>query len=170
MYQNILSIQGDLVTVKITKGFETTITLDDIVLCEYRWSASVMRDSCYVVRCERFNGSKHSLFLHRAILQRVLGRKLLPSEIVDHKDGNPLNNRRDNLRLATKVDNQRNSRKPKNNTSGYKGVYKHAGRWVAMIRTNENKKHLGRFDTPEEAYEAYCEAAKKYHGEFARLE
>lgn len=95
-----------------------------------------------------------------------------PNQIIDHINGCPNDNRFSNLREATHVENSRNSRKPSNNTSGFKGVRldKRWNRWVAEIRTDGKRKSLGRFDTPDEAYAAYCAAAEEYHGQFARID
>jgi hypothetical protein len=97
-----------------------------------------------------------------------LGRR----EHVDHVDGNTLNNTRANLRIATPTQSHWNSRKRSNNTSGYKGVSwdKRAKVWAATFKINGRCIHLGCFDTPGKAHAAYCEAARKYAGEFARVE
>lgn len=91
--------------------------------------------------------------------------------IAQHINGNVSDNRIENLRDATQSNNLCNKRMQSNNTSGYKGVgwHKAAGRWVARITIRKQHTHLGLFDTPEEAYAAYCKAAEKLHGEFARL-
>lgn len=73
------------------------------------------------------------------------------------------------LRGATHNDNAHNQGKRKHNTSGYKGVSKHKTQWRAQIMVNKTKMHIGLFPDKESAYAAYCEAAKKYHGEFANL-
>ena len=88
-----------------------------------------------------------------------------PPRQVDHKDTNSLDNRWVNLRLATRVQNRRNSGMARNNTSGFVGAIwdKHAGMWIARIRG----KFLGRFKTAEEAGEAYRKAALEQYGEFA---
>lgn len=90
---------------------------------------------------------------------------------VDHINGNKLDNRKSNLRLCDRRQNLQNRTKQANNQSGYKGVVydKARCRWKAEIGYNGKRKHLGRFDSAEEAYAAYCEAAVKYHGEFANL-
>lgn len=90
---------------------------------------------------------------------------------VDHKDVNPGNNRISNLRLATHSENKCNRRKTIKNKTGYKGVYsyKETGRFCVAITKEKKQKWLGIYDTPEEAYAAYCEAAKEYHGEFSRV-
>lgn len=90
---------------------------------------------------------------------------------VDHIDGDPLNNRRSNLRIATNTENCRNSRKRKEGTSVYKGVAWHpqCKKWRAYISPNRRQLHLGLFQTPELAAYAYDKAALKHFGNFACL-
>jgi hypothetical protein len=89
----------------------------------------------------------------------------------DHINGNKLDNRKSNLRSATKSENMCNRGKPKNNTSGFKGVYWHNQnkKWYARIELHSKGQHLGYFSTPELAAEAYNAAAVSLHGEFANL-
>jgi len=98
----------------------------------------------------------------------MLARGPVPAGmVVDHKDGDALNNDPANLRLATRQQNAANARLAKNNTSGFKGVTRMGNKWVARI--GEGGKHrLGSFDTPEEAHQAYAQAAQKLYGEFAK--
>lgn len=86
----------------------------------------------------------------------------------DHINGNKLDNRRCNLRICTP--HQNNLNRP-NVTGKYKGVYwcKRLKKWMAQIMIGERNKYVGSFPNEEEAAFAYNEAAKKYHGEFARL-
>lgn len=109
--------------------------------------------------------------MHRVIIERAIGRRLNKSEIVDHVDGNGLNNQRNNLRIASHIQNMRNRHKHSNNKSGYKGVYKRKGSniWTACIRIKNKSIHLGNFTTAEDAHMAYCNAAESLFGEFARL-
>jgi len=88
----------------------------------------------------------------------------------DHINGNTLDNRKCNLRICTARENQQNSKKRKNNTSGYKGVdYKKSHKkWRVLIMANNKRIHLGYFDTPKQAAKAYNNGAKKYYKEFAR--
>lgn len=88
---------------------------------------------------------------------------------IDHIDGNKGNNAIENLREATKQQNEFNKGTNTTNTSGYKGVSYHKGdgKWRATMRVNGKQKHLGNFDTPEEAQAAYCKAAAALHKEFA---
>jgi len=85
---------------------------------------------------------------------------------VDHKNGDPLDNRRQNLRLCTHAQNQHNTGLSCVNTSGFKGVSKRGKRWKAQIRINGKQTYLGTYDTPEEAGAAYDAAALKVQGEF----
>ena len=93
-----------------------------------------------------------------------------PSGDIDHEDGDGTHNWFENLRDATRTQNNGNTRRPTNNTSGYKGVVRsHNGkRWVAYIRINGRLLHLGTYDTPQLAHAAYTRAAKAHFGDFAR--
>lgn len=94
-----------------------------------------------------------------------------PVSQIDHIDGNPKNNKWSNLRLATNTQNSRNSSKPKNNTSGFKGVsfVSRLNKYRATIMVNRKSIHLGCFSDVKDAVLAYNEAAKSYFGEFALL-
>lgn len=93
-----------------------------------------------------------------------------PEHIVDHRDGEGLNNRWENLRQATEAQNARNARRHRDNTTGLKGVHfnRQLGRFQANIHADGVSHHLGLFDTAEEAGEAYANAAQRLHGPFAR--
>jgi hypothetical protein len=93
----------------------------------------------------------------------------MPPAEIDHIDGDSANNRIANLRLATRVENQCNSRTRKS-ASGLKGAHSRPGRnaWSSAIQKNGKRRHLGYFATAEEAHAAYVKAATKLHGEFAR--
>jgi hypothetical protein len=80
-------------------------------------------------------------------------------------------NRTSNLRPATHSQNMANSRKPRHNTSGFKGVSWQAAqrKWVASLKVNGRTRFLGRFDCPAAAHAAYVAAAVKHSGEFARV-
>jgi hypothetical protein len=90
---------------------------------------------------------------------------------VDHRNGNGLDNRRSNLRLATTSQNQGNQRLSRANTSGFKGVHwdKHRAKWKASIAGDNNDKHLGHFTDPSEAAHAYDSAARLRFGRFASV-
>jgi len=92
--------------------------------------------------------------------------------VVDHKNGNTLDNRKANLRICTRQENVRAARKRVDNTSGYRGVQHVTNQppgpnpWRAVIKVNYKKIHLGVYPTRELAAAAYREAAEKYFGEF----
>lgn len=94
-----------------------------------------------------------------------------PDYEIDHRDGDGLNNKWCNIREATPDQNGWNKTKNKRNKSGYKGVSwdKVRKKWAAQIRYEKTNHRLGFFDTVEEAHETYIAAAKKFHGEFARV-
>jgi hypothetical protein len=91
-------------------------------------------------------------------------------ERTDHINGDGLDNRRANLRPATHAENMRNRRIQRNNTSGFKGVYRtRNGRWRARITVvGQGKRDLGTHATAEAAARAYDAAAVELFGEFAR--
>ena len=92
-----------------------------------------------------------------------------PTKFIDHINRDRTDNRWSNLREATYAENNRNTSIRSDNTSGYKGVswHKFKSKWRAEIKVDSISKHLGYFSTKEEAYAAYIQAAKLYHGEFA---
>jgi hypothetical protein len=92
---------------------------------------------------------------------------------IDHVNGNRADNRMINLRTATARQNSQNQKKRSRlTTSEYKGVswYARHSKWMAQIRIGGKSTHLGYFHTEEEAFLAYCQAADKHFGEFARYE
>lgn len=91
-----------------------------------------------------------------------------PAEQIDHIDGNAANNRIANLREASPTQQMHNKKTPRNNKVGFKGVTKAENKFSARIQAFGKRRRLGRFATPEEAGWAYAQAAKSYHGEFAR--
>jgi hypothetical protein len=114
----------------------------------------------------------NGLLLHRFIMNVDMKSKNVQ---IDHINGNGLDNRKVNLRLATNQQNNANTSIRNDNTSGYKGVYYKKDReqrkkkWGAQININKKNISLGYFLTKEEAALAYNEAAIKYFGEFAYL-
>lgn len=103
------------------------------------------------------------LLLHRLIMGAERG------QIVDHKDGNTLNNTRENLRFCTHAQNMQNSKTRSHSGTGVKGVQKHKLRYRARIRIGGKQVTLGNYFTLQEAKDAYDKAALAQFGEFARL-
>ena len=161
---------GDI-SIPLTKGYMTAVSPEDSDLEGFKWFAKLNKNTVYAVRDMRLKKGEPQTrqYLHRVILQRILDRPLERGECVDHRDGDGLNNHRENLRVATHTENIRNSRKSSANTSGYKGVcwHKRDLKWMVQIGDNGKLINLGYFDDIEDAAAAYREAATKYHGEFA---
>jgi hypothetical protein len=137
------------------------------VVC-FNWCASKARDTYYAVRGVRVNGKKRLQLMHRLLLRLVPG----DTRQGDHRNGNGLDNRRScNLRIGTHSQNQHNKSKTSRNTSGFKRVSysKERRKWEVQIGINGKAIHLGRFPSAETAFNAYVEAAQKYHGEFANV-
>jgi hypothetical protein len=101
--------------------------------------------------------------MHRFILGTKSG------QVVDHKNGDRLDNRLSNIRNCTQAENSRNQNIKTSNFTGYKGVSYHKGAYDAQLKLNYKIVWRGRFQTAIEAAQAYNVAAKKYFGEFARL-
>lgn len=124
---------------------------------------------------------KWHIISKRYIARSYLGKEILlhrdllnPSKEfeIDHIDGNPLNNQRNNLRLANHAENIRNrTRVNKNNSSGITGVcwFKRDKKWRARLMINGKEIHLGLFSKKEDAIKKREQAAKQYFGEFAYI-
>jgi len=141
-------------TIPLTKGKETIVDDDDF----FKYGKSKW--------CASWNGSKwyatsKNGFLHRLILRVPAGF------VVDHINGDTLDNRKSNLRICTQQQNSFNSRS-KNPISGYKGVYKNKKKWHSQLMIDG--KHIvgGSFASPLEAAQSYDKLAEKYFGEFAK--
>lgn len=89
-----------------------------------------------------------------------------PKKFIDHINNNRSDNRIENLRLATKSENNRNASLRKDNKFGLKGVTLKDGKFYSQITINGKKKYIGSFNTPQEAHNAYAIKAKEVFGEF----
>lgn len=153
----------EIVRIPLTGGCEATVDANDLHLVEGRsWQLYTKRSRHTVrlyARC-RFQG--RFTFMHQIILPGC--------DLVDHKDGNGLNNRRRNLRPATQSQNNQNKR-TFTGTSAFKGVSwkTREGKWRAQIQHNKRHFELGCFDSEDAAARAYDAAAARLFGEFARL-
>lgn len=152
--------------IKLTQGRVTQV--DDEwyeYLSQWDWVASYDPSvkGYYATRQQGTLLGQKTIKMHRVIMNAPIGM------LVDHRDHDTLNNQVYNLRLATKAQNNRNSRKRIDNISGYKGVHPCRNKWRAMITFEGKLIHLGYFNDIESAARAYDQAARKYHGEFALL-
>lgn len=146
--------------VPLTRGLTAIIDVEDVAIVEgYRWYALKGAKTFYAATTV----DRRLVLMHRMIAPH-------DQADTDHRDSNGLNNRKSNLRPSTKAQNQQNTTKRADNSSGFKGVHqeRRTGNYVAMIQANRKRVHLGTFPTAHEAAEAYNQAAARLHGEFAR--
>lgn len=139
---------------------------DAAVVAAMNWHVFKAPNTLYVrTNVWSANGKQVTLPMHRFLL--LLNDR---SVVADHINGDGLDNRRANLRVASRFENMQNRRLPSHNSSGFKGVAfcPATGRWRAEIYAYGKRHRLGRFDTPELAAAAYDDAARRLHGEFAR--
>lgn len=144
----------------------------DKEFAELNWTADNVKGNYYAHRLLYINGRRKKERLHRVILAKKLERELLSTELVDHIDGNGLNNKRDNLRLANHSQNNWNTKRRIDNTVGHKGISldKESGKYKVRIQFNGKRKVIGRYKSLEDAIKARQDAENLYHGEYARRE
>lgn len=120
-----------------------------------KWHVHISGYACHSVN------ERKKLFMHQLIMD---------AKMIDHINGDKLDNRKQNLRICTHQQNMQNSR-PRKGTSPYKGVSWHNTRkeWRAQIYHNGKKMHLGSFATDVEAARAYNKKARELFGEFAYI-
>lgn len=146
----------------LSNGAITIIDEEDVSIVEgYQWT----NVAGYAGRVEKKNGVRKSIKLHREIVKCPRG------SVVDHINGDTLDNRKVNLRICTQAENIRNSTKhSRKEYTRYKGIFKKSsGNWTAMIQVNKKSYHLGSFKYEEDAAFAYDKAAEKLHGGYAKL-
>jgi len=134
-------------------------------LKKFKWILYGTGCNFYVIRHKIIGPNKTAtVYMHREIMNAPKGR------LVDHRNDESLDNRRDNLRFATPSQNMLNRKKKSNSSSNYRGVWLLPnGKYESQITNNGKKVHLGWFTSEIDAAKAFDEAAQKYHGEFAKL-
>ena len=148
--------------IKLTKGRFTLVDdQDHEKFSKVKWCVS----NGYTARGVGGRKNRKTLLLHKEIMGTPKGMD------TDHINGDKLDNRRENLRVATRSQNMANLPNPINNKSGYKGViwYKRDSNWRAFIKVNYKQVHLGYFKDKVEAAKAYNLAALEKYGEYAFL-
>jgi hypothetical protein len=144
--------------ISLTQGRTTIVDAADFEwLNQWNWNAVKVKNGKYVY-VGRIGPDRNYIFMHRIILSC--------KRMVDHKNHDTLDNRRDNLREASRSQNGCNRELP---AGDYRGVYYKVGKWEASITRNGVYRYLGRFNSVHEAIRVRDKAAKKYHGEFAVL-
>jgi hypothetical protein len=145
--------------IPLGNGLFTIVDATDYeMVAKYKWYA-VRKGPTFYASCHK---GGRTVAMHRMIMQARTGR------IVDHIDGNGLNNRRCNLRVCTHRQNLANVR-PRGGVSGFVGVYPCNGRWMAGIQYRGKHLYLGLFDDPVEAAKARDRKAYELHGPYAYL-
>jgi len=149
--------------IPLTQGKFAIVHAEDYEwLSQYKWCALKTHDNkFYAVRRK----NNKTIIMHRQIMNAPAGL------VVDHIDGNGLNNRRTNLRICTQAQNIHNSRPRRNRSSKYKGVFwnKTNKKWIVTIHKGDKRIYLGGFDDEIEAALAYDRKATELFGEFAYL-
>jgi hypothetical protein len=159
-----------MIEITLTQGKVAIIDNGDLPLVsQYKWHAQKSRDGrvyakTTLPRAHREERAKR-LSMHRLIMGAPEG------VLVDHRNGDTLDNRRSNLRLATNKQNNRNIRPHSDSDSPYKGVtyVKRSACWISKIGDGGKIYHLGYYDDPIEAARAYDQKARELFGEFANL-
>lgn len=158
--------------IKLTQNKVALVDDEDFeMISNLTWHAIKTSYNFYAVNGIRLGEDKkqvRQIFMHRLIMNCPDGM------VVDHINGNGLDNRKENLRICTTSQNLMNRGKSLVNTSGYKGVYRSSNKnslnkWRARIILNKKSINLGYYETREMAAIAYNEGALKYHKEFANL-
>jgi hypothetical protein len=160
-----IRIEGDIAYVPLTQGREAIIDAEDAEdVGRYGWFCSVHKGKPYARRnTRREDGTKYGVYLHRDLISDAGDLD------IDHINGDGLDNRRSNLRLATRSQNMMNAKTVATNSSGYRGVswQKSKRKWRATICVSGRKTYLGDFKDIEEANAAYVSASLRLHGVFS---
>jgi hypothetical protein len=151
--------------IPITGGLFALVDERDYVFLRlFNWFSTDRGDGVFRA-ARKAIGLDENVYMHREIMQAPEGLE------VDHENGDTLDNRRGNLRIATHAQNMRNMKRHKDNASGFKGVSWHAAmrQWRSVIWVDNKQRHLGMFNDRVAAAKAYDSAALKFFGQFARL-
>lgn len=157
--------------IELTQNYKAIVDDEDFdYLNQFHWNVRIVSGTQYAKRNINIGQKQTTSNMHREIM------KCPKNMMVDHINGNGLDNRKENLRICTRSENLMNSNKPKDaKSSKYKGVnYQkltpgHKKVWRAEIRLNKKSIFLGCFELEKDAAKTYNEAAIKYFGQFAKL-
>lgn len=151
--------------IPLTKGYVSVVDDEDVeALSAFRWTASVRKGRVYAFRVWRADSRFDHAYIHRVVAKRM-GLDL-EGKVIDHINGDGLDNRRCNLRAVTVRENIRNQRGPLASPDGVPGIVRRTDtRWEAWIRNGgEGKRYLGSFKTRELAVAARLKAERELWG------
>lgn len=131
---------------------------------KYQWKINKRRHKFYAQAWVK--ETDQTTMMHRLIMDVTIGDSKV---VIDHKDGNGLNNVKSNLRVCTNKQNCWNRGLDKNSKTGFRGVNRRGNGYIARIRVDDKLIHLKWTKDINIAVQAYNEAAIKYYGEYARL-
>ncbi len=149
--------------IKLTKGYVAIVDDEDFErINQDKWFVIIKKERVCAAR-KSYKPIKKTIYMHKEII-------VTPKDLeIDHINRNALDNRKENLRVATSAQNNWNRRAANNKSSKYKGVRFNTGKFVATIAANKRVFHLGRFKSEIEAARAYDKKARELHGAFAYL-
>ncbi len=171
---NTFTVEGETAIIDVSTpkfpGAKTIIDLADLSLVidgKGKWSAATAGDGIYIVRSCKGPVKRGTNYLHIYLLGKVEGK------LVDHRDGDPFNNRRGNLRHCSRGQNRANSLPNKNHSSRFKGVSYSVRKtselcWRSFINYEGKMHHLGYFSDEIQAAKQYDTNARLVFGEFAK--
>lgn len=150
--------------IPLTRGQAAIVDAEDFEwLMQWKWQAGKHRVGWRAVRTAKLP-MRQSFLMHRQIMNCQDGM------VVDHINGNTLDNRRSNLRICNHQENRFNSRQHRpNKHAQFKGVHPNRDKWRAIIMKDRKYIHIGTFPTQEDAARAYDEKAVELFGEYACL-
>jgi hypothetical protein len=156
--------------IPLTHGYYAIVDAEDYDrLSKHKWHARIdgRGHTVYAARAHyyRENGKRcrRMILMHREIMNPPDGM------VIDHVNGNGINNRKCNLRTCTQLQNSHNSRPRKNGRSRFIGVVPYKGKWLARVTYRRRRHHVGTFDDEVDAAKARDRKAIELFGEFARL-